>query len=169
MIPIFKIKEKIKILIQKNWFWLVSNVVIAVIITYGWQGLELLFYGEIQHRIVDDIIVLILIWSILINVIFAQKFYISKTELNKYVVLDKEKYEYFQECYEELYYALRTVENNCKTADLIISDTIKNENGEETNTVKFGSVKSFAQYIKCFNDINIQYIEKKLGEKSDGN
>lgn len=66
--------------------------------------------------------------------------------------------------YAELYYALETLKSNCKIAEMIISDTIKNENGEETNTEKFKDVKSFAQYIKCFNDINIQYIEKQLGE-----
>lgn len=66
--------------------------------------------------------------------------------------------------YVELYYALETLKNNCKIADMIISDTIKNENGEETNTEKFNDIKSFAQYMKCFIDINIQYIEKKLGK-----
>lgn len=66
--------------------------------------------------------------------------------------------------YAELYYALETLKNNCKIADMIISDTIKNENGEETNTEKFKDIKSFAQYIKCFNDLNIQFIEKMLGE-----
>ena len=30
--------------------------------------------------------------------------------------------------------------------------------------VKFDSVKAFAQNMKCFNDLNIQYIEKQLGE-----
>ena len=55
-----------------------------------------------------------------------------------------------------------------KISDIIISNTIKNENGEETSTVKFDSVKAFAQNMKCFNDLNIQYIEKQLGEDSDG-
>ena len=66
--------------------------------------------------------------------------------------------------YEEFYHTLKTLENNCKTAEMIISETIKNENGEESNITKFDSVKSFAQYMKCFNDININYIKKKLDE-----
>lgn len=33
-----------------------------------WQGLELIFYGEIQHRIVDDIISLPIMYSFYLNV-----------------------------------------------------------------------------------------------------
>lgn len=38
---------------------------------------------------------------------------------------------------------------------------------KKTSTVKFDSVKAFAQNMKCFNDLNIQYIEKQLGEKEE--
>ena len=69
-------KEKIK-----EWFkWLLIYFAIALVITFGWQGLELLIYGEIQHRVVDDIIGLILLWSVLLNVIFIKAIYISKSE-----------------------------------------------------------------------------------------
>ena len=75
-------KEKVK-----EWFkWLLIYFVIALVITFGWQGLELLIYGEIQHRVVDDIIGLILLCSVLINVIFIKAIYISKSERQKYVV-----------------------------------------------------------------------------------
>ena len=41
-------KEKVK-----EWLkWSLIYCVTALIITYGWQGLELLFYGEVQHRMV---------------------------------------------------------------------------------------------------------------------
>ena len=56
MIQIQKIKEKWEIFVHKYLFWLISYYVISLLMTFGWQGLELLFYGEIQHRIVDDII-----------------------------------------------------------------------------------------------------------------
>ena len=69
-------KEKIK-----EWFkWLLIYFAIALVITFGWQGLELLIYGEIQHRVVDDIIGFILLWSVLLNVIFIKAIYISKSE-----------------------------------------------------------------------------------------
>lgn len=43
-----------------------------MIITCGWQGLELLIYGEVQHRLVDDIIGTVLMLSITLNVVFIR-------------------------------------------------------------------------------------------------
>ena len=57
--------------------------------------------------------------------------------------------------HEEYYYVLNTLKNNLKISDIIISNTIKNENGEKTSTIKFDSIKAFAQNMKCFNDLNI--------------
>lgn len=154
-----------KIFVHKYLFCLISYYAIALLITFGWQGLELLFYGEIQHRIVDDIIGGILLLSIFINLVFIRAIYIPKADRDKYIVFNKEEYKSFQsKRYEKYYCVLKTLENNLKISDIIISNTIKNENGEETSTVKFDSVKAFAQNMKCFNDLNIQYIEKQLGE-----
>jgi hypothetical protein len=155
----------LKIFVHKYLFCLISYYAIALLITFGWQGLELLFYGEIQHRIVDDIIGGILLLSIFINLVFIRAIYIPKADRDKYIVFNKEEYKSFQsKRYEKYYCVLKTLENNLKISDIIISNTIKNENGEETSTVKFDSVKAFAQNMKCFNDLNIQYIEKQLGE-----
>lgn len=165
MIQIQKIKDKLRIFTHKYLFWIISYYVIALLITFGWQGLELSFYGEIQYRIVDDIIGGIFLLSILINIVFIRAIYISKADRDKYIVLDKEEYTNIQrKQYEKYYCILKTLENNLKISDIVISNTIKNENGEETSTVKFDSVKSFAQNMKCFNDLNIQYIEEQLGE-----
>lgn len=154
-----------KIFVHKYLFCLISYYVIALFITFVWQGLELLFYGGIQHRIVDDFIGGILLLSIFINLVFIRAIYIPKADRDKYIVMDKEEYKSFQsKKYEKYYCVLKTLENNLKISDIIISNTIKNENGEETSTVKFDSVKAFAQNMKCFNDLNIQYIEKQLGE-----
>ena len=61
-------KEKVK-----EWLkWSLIYCVTALIITYGWQGLELLFYGEVQHRVVDDIIGTVLMLSVMLNVIFVR-------------------------------------------------------------------------------------------------
>lgn len=61
-------KEKVK-----EWLkWSLIYCVTALIITYGWQGLELLFYGEVQHRVVDDIVVTVLMLSVMLNVIFIR-------------------------------------------------------------------------------------------------
>lgn len=43
-------------------------MLLCLIVVYGWQGLEVLFYGEIQPRTIDNIIATILIWSIYLNV-----------------------------------------------------------------------------------------------------
>lgn len=58
--------KKIKLYI---WF-----IVIVFIVCYGWQGLELLIYKEIQHRTVDDIIAFVLVVSIMLNLVFVNKF-----------------------------------------------------------------------------------------------
>lgn len=156
------------IFVHKYLFWIVSYYAISLFITFGWQGLELLFYGEIQHRIVDDMICVILLFSIFINFVFIRAICVSKADRDKYLVMDKEEYKSLQsKKYERYYSILKTLENNLKISDIIISDTIKNENGEETSTVKFDSVKAFAQNMKCFNDLNIQYIEKQLCENEE--
>lgn len=155
------LKQKIK-----DWLkWVGICLIVTLVVGYGWQGLELIFYGEVQHRVVDDFIGVIFMWSILLNIVFIRAIYVPKSERQKYVALEKEKFDNLHmKNYEEFYHTLKTLENNCKTAEMIISETIKNENGEESNITKFDSVKSFAQYMKCFNDININYIKKKLDE-----
>ena len=61
-------KEKVK-----EWLkWLLIYYVTALIITYGWQELEFLFYGEVQHRVVDDIVGTVLMLSVMLNVIFIR-------------------------------------------------------------------------------------------------
>ena len=61
-------KEKVK-----EWLkWSLIYCVTALIITYGWQGIELLFYGEVQHRVVDDIVGTVLMLSVILNVIFIR-------------------------------------------------------------------------------------------------
>ena len=62
-------KEKVK-----EWLKWSLYCVTALIITYGWQGLELLFYGEVQHRVVDDIVGTVLILSVMLNVVFIRTF-----------------------------------------------------------------------------------------------
>lgn len=57
---------------------------------------------------------------------------------------------------------LRTLEGNLKIFNMVVENTIKNENGEETNTVKFADVKSFAEYINAFCETNIDFIQSKL-------
>lgn len=59
---------------------------------------------------------------------------------------------------------LRTIKSSCETIDMIFNETIKAENGEESAVNKFDSIKSFVSYMKCFNDINMQFVKEKLGE-----
>lgn len=140
---------------KESIFWFFATLIALSVITFGWQGLELLFYGEIQHRVVDDIIGVILFLSVFVNIAFIKSICTSKKDKEKYDNLHMKNYQVY-------YNALTTIEWNCKITDMIISKTIKNENGEETNIEKFDSIKSFANYIKGFNDINMEYIKKKL-------
>lgn len=57
------------------------------------------------------------------------------------------------------FHKIRIAEGNCEILGLILTNTIKNEDGEETCTVKFKDIKSFATYIKAMNDINIEYLK----------
>lgn len=76
----------------------------------------------------------------------------------------------YQKKIEELHNSLRTLDGNLKVSNVVIEETIKNENGEETNTVKFDSIKQFAEYVKCFYTVNLDYIQKVLqGEKINQN
>lgn len=59
---------------------------------------------------------------------------------------------------------LSTLKLNCKIIDMIITNTIKNESGEETTTVKYDSIKSFAEVMKAMNDTNLNFIKNTIGE-----
>ena len=59
---------------------------------------------------------------------------------------------------------LSVIKNNCETVNMIITETIKNEHGEESNISKFNNIESFANYMKCFNDNIMRYVKEKLDE-----
>jgi hypothetical protein len=84
---------------------------------------------------------------------------------------NKEKYEYekfeneiksLKEICNQQYSVLRTVYSNNKILDLILINTIKNEDGEETCTMKFNDIKSLTTYIKAMNDITSEYLKERL-------
>lgn len=58
--------------IIKLFEWFLIYIITVLIVVFGWQGLELLIYGEIQPRLVDDIIGILFTWSILLNIIFIR-------------------------------------------------------------------------------------------------
>lgn len=60
-------------------------LLITLIITYGWQGLELIMYGEVQPREVDNIIASILLWSIYINIKCIRKVRNIRKIIDKYL------------------------------------------------------------------------------------
>ena len=64
-------KKKTKVDIASIIIGILVMIGLASIITAVWQGLEILFYNEIQYRKVDDIIATILLISLLFNLKFA--------------------------------------------------------------------------------------------------
>ena len=48
----------------------------------------------------------------------------------------------------------------------ILNDTIKNENGEESNTIKFKSLKDFCMYFLTLQDVYLSSIDRII-EKYD--
>lgn len=68
--------------------------------------------------------------------------------------------------YATNYHILSAIKCNCETVNMILTETIKTENGEESTVSKFSSIESFANYIKCFNDNIMKYVKEQLGESS---
>ena len=56
--------------IKKVVAWSFIYILEAIMVTYGWQYLEILFYGEITHRIVDDVMGNVLALSLFLNTVF---------------------------------------------------------------------------------------------------
>lgn len=48
--------------------WVLTFLVVYLLVGIIWQFMELTFYGEVQPRVVDDIIALILTASITLNI-----------------------------------------------------------------------------------------------------
>lgn len=73
-----------KNLTKEDWIDLLLLILIiggiSVYVTLFWQGLEVLIYKEIQHRLVDDIIALILIVSLSINLKYLMESCIKKED-----------------------------------------------------------------------------------------
>lgn len=61
--------------IKKVVAWSFIYILEAVMVTYGWQYLEILFYGEITHRIVDDVMGNVLVLSLFLNTVFIIRCY----------------------------------------------------------------------------------------------
>lgn len=145
------------------------NVVICLAIVFGitflWQGLELYMYGEVQHRAVDDVIGTILIVSLIANVWLIQALkmlkdrYLSFSEL---VEECKKDSELMAEANLSFFHVLTTIKFCMAVMDKVLSDTMDNENGKDTYTVKFQSIKDLAVYIKAMNDTNIHYVEQYI-------
>lgn len=68
--------------------------------------------------------------------------------------------------YAAHYQVLSAIKCNCEIVNMILTETIKTENGEESNVSKFKSIESFANYMKCLNDNIMKYVKEKLGENS---
>lgn len=67
---------------------------------------------------------------------------------------------------EEYHKVLSALKCHCETVDMILTKTIKTENGEENSVDKFKSVEALAVYMKCFNDNIMTYVKEKFDETS---
>lgn len=80
---------------------------------------------------------------------------------NKYDVVIEDNYKIQFES------AMKNIMFNLQVLNQILSNTIDNENGIETNTCKFRDIKSFATYIKSMNEITLNYINEKMERSND--
>lgn len=60
---------------------------------------------------------------------------------------------------------LTNVMFNCKVLDMMMTNVIKTENGEESSVIKFNDIKSLATMIMEMNKLSMQFIESAM--KSD--
>lgn len=74
-----------KKLIEFLKWWLIF-IGIWLSIIYVWQMLEIILYGEIQHRIIDDVVGYLFVVSVFVNVVILYKgFKQSKTQSNGFL------------------------------------------------------------------------------------
>lgn len=57
---------------------------------------------------------------------------------------------------------LNDVKSNYEVLNIIVTNTIDNEEGKETNFTKFNSILDFANYIRNTNNASINSINTKL-------
>ena len=69
-------------------------------------------------------------------------------------------------CKEEYYEVLSALKCHCETINMILTEAIKAEAGEESNIEKFKSIEAFAVYMKCLNDNIMKYVKEMLDEAS---
>lgn len=120
-------------------------------------------YGEPEPRTVDTIITVILVISVVLNIILLQVFAERRNAV-------KESKHVYYEIYTSVYNkcdtainSLRTLKSNLKITDMLLSETIKNESGEESKCVmRYQDIHSFATHLKCMNDLNMNYIQEQL-------
>jgi hypothetical protein len=61
---------------------------------------------------------------------------------------------------------LSTFKCHCETVNMILTETLRAEIGEESNIEKFKSIEAFAVYMKCLNDNIMKYVKEKLDKDS---
>lgn len=147
----------------KKYDWLISCCTVPFVVCYGWKWLEVLIYGEPQPRLVDDIIAVTLVISIVLNIILLS----TLSDRRKAIKESKHLYcQIYTSVYDKCDTAissLRTLDSNLKVTDMLLSETIKNESGEESKSVmKYPDIYSFATHLKCMNDLNMNYIKEQL-------
>jgi len=60
------------------------------------------------------------------------------------------------------YYILSSISTFLSINKIILENTIQNEQGLETCTVKFKDILSFANYIRCLNDNQILFLKRDM-------
>lgn len=67
-------------------------------------------------------------------------------------------------CKEAYHEVLSAFKCHCETVNMILTEAIKAEAGEESSIEKFKSIEAFASYMKCLNDHIMKYVKEKLDE-----
>ena len=131
-----------------------------------WAGVELSIHGQFEMQASDMVLCIILSVSFLLNIFFICSCIRGYQEMKRFNAQVTEAVQMNAECHNypkdtfEYHQTLSTILQGCKSLDILVTETIKNENGQESSVVKFENVEQFAKQVKMMNDLIIDFINK---------
>lgn len=156
--------------------WLIISTVVIAVVKVMYISIRVAVDGCYNFNFADDMITLLLILSILLNIVLIDTIVRvvkrSVSDSSSFKILSSTEYQVLSTAsswtwkdVSEYINMISQVSASCKVMDKIICDTIKNELGENSETIKFTSIKSFAEYLKSINDHQMEYLENFKTDK----
>lgn len=163
-------KEKIHVFwgrFKPHLLYLLLFAVIATVVDGSWYLLHLWMYEEASIDSIDWWFLFILILALRYCIKSSYEVHRSKELSKEYTLFKKSQLDKLVESLQQDHKIITTMQSNLKVLDMVLNETIKGENGEESSIMKFKDLKSFANYIKAMNDFSLQYLENQINSKDN--